>query len=197
MSDASIPTPRTPSRVALDRDDTALLVIDIQERLGAAMDPAKLERVVRNTGILLQAAKTLGLPVFVTEQYPKGLGRTLPSLMELLPEGVAPVEKVAFSCGAVKELARDLYATKRRQVLVAGMETHVCVFQTVRDLAAGGYVPFVARDAVLSRTQENQDTGFELMRASGATMTSTEAIVFDLLGTAGTPEFKAISPLVK
>lgn len=197
MSDASTRTPHVPSRVALDRDDTVLFVIDIQERLGAAMDPAKLERVVRNTGILIQTAKTLGLPVFVTEQYPKGLGRTLPSLIELLPEGVVPVEKVAFSCGAVKELARDLFGSSRRQVLITGMETHVCVFQTVRDLAAGGYAPFVARDAVLSRTQENHDTGLELMRATGATVTSTEAIVFDLLGTAGTPEFKALSPLVK
>lgn len=187
----------TPSRLALHRDDTVLLVIDIQERLGAAMEPARFERLVKNTGILIQTAKTLGLPVLVTEQYPKGLGHTVAALTELLPEGTTPVEKVAFSCGAVKELARQLFALQRRQVIVVGMETHVCVFQTVRDLVAGGYAPFVARDAVLSRTTENHDTGLELMRESGATISSTETLVFDLLGAAGTPEFKALSPLVK
>lgn len=184
-------------RLALNRDDTVLLVIDIQERLGAAMEPARFERLVKNTGILIQTAKTLGLPVLVTEQYPRGLGHTVPALLELLPEDATPVEKVAFSCGAVKELARRLFDLRRKQVIVVGMETHVCVFQTVRDLVAGGYAPFVARDAVLSRTTENHDTGLELMRESGATISSTETIVFDLLGAAGTPEFKALSPLVK
>lgn len=186
-----------PSRLALNRDDTVLLVIDIQQRLGAAMEPARFERLVKNAGILIQTAKTLGLPVLVTEQYPRGLGHTVPALAELLPEDATPIEKVAFSCGAVKELASKLFSLKRRQVIVVGMETHVCVFQTVRDLVAGGYAPFVARDAVLSRTTENYDTGLELMRESGATISSTETIVFDLLGAAGTPEFKALSPLVK
>ena len=96
-----------------------------------------------------------------------------------------------------KELARRLYMSGRRQVVIAGMETHVCVFQTVRDLAAGGYQPFVARDAVCSRTSENHETGLALMREAGATISSTEGILFDLLGAAGTPEFKAISPLLK
>lgn len=195
MTDPS--SPRQPSRHALDRDDTVLLVVDIQERLGAAMEPERLARVVKNTRILVEAAKTLGLPIFVTEQYPKGLGKTVSALSESFPDDVAPVEKVEFSCGAVKELARRLYETQRRQVVVTGMESHVCVFQTVRDLVAGGYAPFVARDAVLSRTPDNHDTGLELMRECGATVSSTETIVFDLLGAAGTPEFKALSPLVK
>lgn len=191
------PRTREPSRLALDRDDTVLLVIDIQERLGQAMDAARLATLVKNTGILVQTAKTLAIPILVTEQYPKGLGPTVKAIAELLPNDATPVEKVAFSCGAVKEVARRLFQTGRRQVVVVGMETHVCVFQTVRDLASGGYVPFVARDAVLSRTEENYTTGIELMRQAGATVTSTESVVFDLLGVAGTAEFKLISPLVK
>jgi nicotinamidase-related amidase len=185
------------SRFALERDRTVLLVVDVQERLGAAMDPAKLERMVKNTRLLIESAKVLGIPVFATEQYPKGLGPTVSALRDVLPADVAPIDKLAFSCGAVKEVARRLFQSGRRQVVIAGMETHICVFQTVRDLAAGGYQPFVARDAVLSRTAENHETGLQLMRESGATITSTETVVYDLLGAAGTPEFKQIAPMMK
>lgn len=185
------------NRLALTRDNALLLVIDVQERLGAAMQQPAFERLVKNTGVLIEGAKTLGLPVLVTEQYPKGLGPTVSPLKDALPEGVSAVEKVAFSCGAVDDVRRALEASGRKQVLIAGMETHVCVFQTVRDLSAAGYVPFVVRDAVLSRAQENHDTGLQLMRESGATITSTETALFDLLGQAGTPEFKRISALVK
>jgi nicotinamidase-related amidase len=185
------------SRFALERDRTILLVVDVQERLGAAMDPAKFERMVRNTRALVESAKVLGIPVFATEQYPKGLGPTVASLREVLPPDAAPIDKLAFSCGAVKEVARRLFQSGRRQVVIAGMETHICVFQTVRDLSAGGYQPFVARDAVLSRTPENHETGLQLMREAGATISSTETIVYDLLGAAGTPEFKQIAPMMK
>lgn len=185
------------SRTKLGRDDAVLLVVDIQERLLAAMDPARAERVIKNTRILMQSARELGLPVIVTEQYPRGLGPTVAALAELLPEGEAALEKVQFSACQVEEVARRLAADGRRQVVLAGMETHVCVFQTARDLVAQGFQPFVARDAVLSRTQENYETGLQLMREAGATLTSTEAVVFDLLEKAGTPEFKKISALVK
>lgn len=184
-------------RFALERDHAVLLVIDVQERLGAAMEPDRFARLVKNTRTLVEGAKALGMPVLATEQYPKGLGPTVADVLAVLPADAPPVEKVAFSCGAVKEIARQLYMSGRRQVVVAGMETHVCVFQTVRDLVAGGYQPFVARDAVCSRTVENQEVGLSLMREAGATISSTETILFDLLGAAGTPEFKAISPLLK
>ncbi len=187
----------SPSRFALERDMAALLVIDVQERLGAAMPPEPFARLVKNARILIDSAKVLGLPIFATEQYPKGLGPTVASLLEALPLDAAPVDKLEFSCGAVKEVARRLFQSGRRQVVVAGMETHVCVFQTVRDLCQGGYQPFVVRDAVLSRQSENLETGLALMRECGATITSTETVVFDLLGAAGTPEFKQISPLLK
>jgi len=191
------PDPNFGRRFALARDDAALLVVDVQERLGKAMPGETYAALLKNVGNLIEGAKVLGLPVFVTEQYPKGLGRTEGALKEKLPADVTPFEKVAFSCGAVKDVALALFQSGRRQVVVVGMEAHVCVFQTVRDLVAGGYQPFVARDAVLSRTRDNLDTGLTLMRETGATISSTEAVLFDLLGEAGTPEFKAISPLLK
>jgi nicotinamidase-related amidase len=189
--------PRAPSRFALERDGAALLVIDVQDKLGAAMPADAWARVVKNTVILVEAAKTLGLPTFVTEQYPKGLGPTNAQVLAALPSEVEPIEKLVFSGGAVKALALKLFQSGRRQVIVCGMETHVCVFQTARDLAAGGYQPFVALDACSSRTSENHATGAGLMREAGATISSTEAIVYDLLGTAGTAEFKQLAPWLR
>ncbi len=186
------PDPRT---LTLDRSDALLLVVDVQERLAAAMNPAALAAVEKNAIVLIKVARRLGLPIFVTEQYPKGLGHTLPSLRALLEE--APMEKLEFSCGASQEIAKRIVGTGRRQVIVVGMETHVCVFQTVRDLARGEFAVFLAQDAVLSRTEENRRVGLHLCEKSGATLTSTEATVFDLLGVAGTPEFKELAPLVK
>jgi nicotinamidase-related amidase len=182
-------------RFALDRANAAVLVIDMQERLAAAMPAEDLQRAVRYTRALLETADALGLPVIATEQYPRGLGPTLGEIREKLRE--PPVEKVQFSCGAVKEVAEKLWQSGRKQVLVAGMEAHVCVFQTVRDLQAGEYFPFVLSDAVTSRAGYNRDIGLDLMRRLGATVTSTETALFDLLGQAGTPEFKRISALLK
>ena len=182
-------------RHALDRANTVLLVIDVQERLAAAMDPARFAQVLKNNEILVETAKTLGLPVVATEQYPKGLGPTVPSLRQAL--AAEPTAKTAFSCVAVEDVANRLREGGRKQVIVTGMETHVCVYQTVRDLLGDGFIPFVPRDAVLSRTPENHETGLALMREAGATVTSTETVVFDLLGAAGTPEFKKLSGLVK
>jgi nicotinamidase-related amidase len=184
-------------QLALDRANAALLVIDVQERLGAAMDPARFERLLKNNEILVETARTLGLPILVTEQYPKGLGPTVPAVRKALPPEVEPISKVAFSAHAVGLVADRLKQLGRSQIIVTGMETHVCVFQSVRDLIGTGYVPFVPRDAVLSRTPDNHETGLALMRDAGATLTSTETVVFDLLGEAGTPEFKKLSALVK
>jgi nicotinamidase-related amidase len=184
-----------PSSIALDREDVLLLVVDVQERLAAAMNPAALAAVEKNAAVLIRAARRLGLPVVATEQYPKGLGHTVPSLRALL--GDDPMEKVEFSCGASKAIARRIVGSGRRQVIVAGMEAHVCVFQTVRDLLRGEFAVFVAQDAVLSRTEANRAVGLSLCEKSGATLTSTEAVLFDLLGSAGTPEFKELAPLIK
>jgi nicotinamidase-related amidase len=181
----------------LCRERTALVVIDVQERLCAAMDPERLAGVRRNTVILLEAAKVLGLAVLVTEQYPKGIGPTLPEIAAALPEGQPLIEKVCFSCVDSDAFMQGLRQSGRDQLLLTGMETHVCVFQTARDLVRAGFTPFVVEDAVISRTVENQAIGLRLMAQAGATRTGTETALFDLLGRAGTPEFKAIAPLIK
>ncbi len=177
----------------LVRANAALLVIDVQERLAAAMPAAALERVVNRTCALIAGARALGLPIVATEQYPKGLGPTVPALRQALGD-VRPVEKVQFSCALPEVLAGW---GDRRQILVAGMETHVCVFQTVRDLSERGLRPYLCADAALSRTEVDREVGLALCREAGAVVTTAEAALFDLLGKAGTPEFKQISAAVK
>lgn len=181
--------------LALDRGDALLLLIDVQERLCTAMPSEGLARLQKNASVLIRAARRLGLPVVATEQYPKGLGPTLPALRELLPD--APMEKIEFSCGASKTVARRIVTSGRHQIVVAGMEAHVCVFQTVRDLLRGEFAVFVAQDAILSRTDDNRRVGLALCEKAGAVLTSTETVLFDLLGAAGTPEFKELAPLIK
>jgi nicotinamidase-related amidase len=180
--------------VRLDRARTVVLVVDVQERLCPAMPPGDLARLVKYTKALLGAARALELPVLATEQYPKGLGHTLPELRELLPP---PLQKLHFSCGADPGFAAALAATGRRQVVMAGMETHVCVFQTARDLAEAGYEVFVCADAVASRTDEHRQVGLTLCHEAGATVTTAETAIFDLLHQCATPEFKAVAPLVR
>src|ERR1700694_1203604 len=140
-----------PLELLLERDNAMLLLIDVQERLAQAMPPEALAQVLRNAAVLIKAAVRLGLPVVASEQYVKGLGSTMPELRALLPD--APLEKLEFSCGSNKPLARQILKAGRSQVIVAGMETHVCVFQTVRDLLRGDLAVFVPQDAVLSRTE--------------------------------------------
>ncbi len=181
--------------LSLDRDDAILFVIDVQERLAAAMQPEALERLVRNTTLLIRAATRLGLPIVCSEQYPRGLGATLTKIKELLTQ--PPLEKLEFSAGNNEAIARAVLATRRRQAILAGMESHVCVFQTARDLAKAGFATFVVDDAVLSRTESNRELGLRLSERAGAVRTGTETVVFDLLGQAGTPEFKEISPLLR
>ncbi len=179
----------------LDRSKAAVLVIDIQSRLTPAMPPEALASVVKYTRALVGAAKELGLPVLATEQYPKGLGNVIPEVKDVLPS--PPLEKVHFSCGADPAFSAALEKTGRRQVVVCGMETHVCVFQTVRDLVAAGYEVHVCSDAVSSRTEEHRRTGLELCREAGAVVTTAETAIFDLLHEAATPAFKRVAPLVR
>ena len=177
----------------LKREDTAILLIDLQERLAAAMDPEALAQVVKRCVALIEGAKALGIPLAITEQYPRGLGPTLEVLRERLGE-VRPVEKLRFSA-----LGPDVRSQLggRGTVVVAGMETHVCVFQTVRDLADAGLRPVLCTDAVLSRFPADREVGLQLARDAGATLSSVEAVLFDLLGEAGSPEFKRISAAVR
>ena len=182
-------------RLRLDRARAAVLVVDIQARLTPAMPPDTLARVLKYTRALVLAARELGLPVLATEQYPKGLGPIVPEVREILPS--PPFEKVHFSCGADPAFAAALEGTGRRQVIVCGMETHVCVFQTVRDLVAAGYEVHVCADAVSSRTEEHRRVGLELCREAGAIVSLAETAIFDLLHRAATEEFRKVSPLVR
>jgi nicotinamidase-related amidase len=181
----------------LRRDHAVLLVIDMQERLLAAFAEERRAPVVRNVLIAIDAAKVLGIPVLVSEQYPKGLGPTIPEIRERFGDAFAPVEKIVFSCGRSAELRAALDATQRRDVILCGVESHVCVLQTAIDLINDGYRVYVPADAVTSRRQLDWERGTALMERAGAIVGTTELFLFQLLERAGTDEFKAISKLVK
>ncbi len=156
----------------LDRTRAAVLVIDVQSRLAPSMPPDALARLVKYARALVGTGKELGMPVLATEQYPKGLGETIPELREVLPS--PPLVKMHFSCCGDAGFSAALEKTGRRQVVVCGMEAHVCVFQTVRDLVATGYEVHVCSDAVTSRAEEHRRTGLELCRAAGAVITTSQ-----------------------
>lgn len=180
----------------LDPASALLLVIDVQERLCAAMDPQTLQRLCANTGILLQSAEELKVPVIYTEQYSRGLGPTLPELRQWAP--AAPViEKLSFSCCGNPDFMKLIRSTGKKQIIVTGMETHVCVLQTVIGLLGEDYVVHVVQDAVMSRSPDTRQTALEAMTLAGAVPTSTESVVFQLLKVAGTDSFRKLSKLVK
>jgi nicotinamidase-related amidase len=182
----------------LDPATTLILVVDVQEKLAAAMPDEAYATLLRNTGILLEAAKELKVPVIASEQYPKGLGPTVPALAERLRAlGVEPMAKLDFDACSDLAIARAISEHDPRAVVVAGMESHVCVFQTARELVKRGYATHVVADAVASRRDENRRLGLALSERAGAILTGTETVVFDLLGRAGTDAFKAVSKLVR
>jgi nicotinamidase-related amidase len=174
----------------LDPQTTALLVIDIQERLAPAMEQGAFGRLVKATDLLLSAAKLLGAPTIATEQYPKGLGATIDAIQL---GDVARIAKTSFSAVDAPEVARFIAGRSPRAVVVVGVEAHVCVFQTVRDLAARGYEVHVPHDGVASRRDEDRTTALELMRRAGAVVTTSETIVFDWLQKAEGDAFKTLS----
>ncbi len=178
----------------LTRSKAGLLVIDIQEKLLPAI--FEKERLVRNSIILIKGASILKVPVFATEQYRKGLGLTVPEIASTIA-GFTPIEKVAFSaCGAGGLM--ETFAEKNvSDVILCGMETHVCVLQTCLDLMASGRRVFIAADAVSSRTVENYRLGLDRMRDAGAVIVSAEMVLFELLGQAATEEFKQVLKLVR
>lgn len=187
------------SSPALSKNRAALLVVDIQDRLAAAMPEATRESVIRNTNVLIEAAKRFGLPIVVSQQYPKGLGTTVSSIEDGLRDAanVHRFDKLEFSAAGTPELSALLPELKRDQWIVTGMEAHVCVYQSARGLVERGYQAHVVADAVSSRTEENWQIGLNLAERAGGIVTSTEVVVFDLLGRAGTDDFKALSKLIK
>lgn len=181
-------------RYRLESDDCSLVIIDLQEKLMKAMRDR--DRVYKNTNLLLAAAQEFDIPVIVTEQYPRGLGATVDEIKTNLPEEYFYLEKTSFSA-LTKEMQAILDKIGRKKIIITGSETHICVFQTARDLVNQGYHVYLVRNAVCSRFDENYENALALMSSLGAVITTAETVVFDLLKQAGTPEFKAISPLVK
>jgi|ERR1039457_1208752 isochorismate hydrolase len=179
----------------LDSEAAVLVIIDVQEKLCRAMDEKILRLLTGNIGVLQEAAAELGLPVVVTEQYVKGLGQTLPVIREKSPEPA--LEKMTFSCCGDSAFLDRMKELNRRQIIIVGMETHVCVLQTVLELLDAGYTVHLVRDAVMSRRKDNWFVGVECAAAAGAVITSTEAVIFQLLRVAGTDSFRKLSKLVR
>lgn len=179
----------------LTRDNTALLVIDVQGRLAQVMH--EKEALFANVERMIKGAKILELPILWSEQVPEKLGPTLPEFAELLADSGQPISKASFSCCGVEPFMTALKATGRKQILVAGIETHVCVYQTALDLLNLGYEVQLVTDAVSSRTLENRALGIERIKEAGATLTGTEMALFELLRVAEGDQFRAISKLVK
>lgn len=178
----------------IDPRQSALLVVDIQERLApATFDPG---RVVAGAGLLMQAAARLDLPVLVSEQYPKGLGPTVEPLRALAPAG-AVVEKLHFSCADEPAVMARLDGLGRSQAVIVGMEAHICVLQTALGLAARGWRPVVVADATASRTEASHQAAMARLAAAGVVVATVEMVLFEWLQRAGTPEFKELSRLVK
>jgi len=182
----------------LEPASSIVLVVDVQERLAAAMPPDSYAALLRAATVLIEACGTLGARVIATEQYPAGLGRTVPTLRAELERHGAPIlEKVEFSAVEAPGFAVQFDAYAPRSAIVVGMEAHVCVFQTVRELVARGIDVHVPIDGVASRREDHRATGLDLCRASGATLTTMETVVFDWLRKAGTDDFKKLSKLIR
>jgi len=179
------------------KTDSALIIIDIQEALFSAMKKEVADLVLKNTLALIEASKTFEIPVLITEQYPKGLGMTLPAIIKSLGDRYRPREKLSFSIMGEAEIRNAVSLLGKRHLLICGIETHVCVLQSVYDLLESGYIPHVIVDAVSSRKKLDWEMGLESARDAGAILTTAEAALFLLLERAGTQEFKAISKLVK
>jgi nicotinamidase-related amidase len=174
--------------------ESCLLVVDMQARLVPSM--ATPQTVVDNARILIEAAKRLDVPLLVSEQYPRGLGPTVPEIAALVPAD-RTLQKMHFSCIGDAGFAGRFREIGRRQAVVAGVEAHVCVLQTAEDLLAAGVETFVVADATSSRTEDSHAAAMDRLRGAGARIVTTEMVVFEWLAKAGTPEFKELSALIK
>ncbi len=176
------------------RENTIGLIIDIQERLFPVMH--EKENLLQNCQILIQGLNELSVPLLVTQQYTRGLGATLPEISKLIP-GFKSIEKTTFSCYDVPEVREEIKDKSAQNIILFGIESHVCVLQTAVDLKEAGFNPVVVMDAVSSRTTQNIELAKERYRHEKIMMTSYESLLFELTRTAGTAEFKTISKLVK
>jgi nicotinamidase-related amidase len=178
----------------LDRQRTALLVVDVQEKLWRVMRQrqAVADRIV----MMIKACRFLSISIFITEQYPKGLGRTLKAIQEALSQP-DPLIKMTFSCCGATELPQNFRQEGIEQVVLVGIESHVCVMQTAMDLLARGFQVHVLRDAISTRYELDEETAIERMAAEGVVISTAEAALFELMQTAEAAEFKKVSGLIK
>ena len=178
-------------------DDSVLVIVDIQEKLAPAMPPDVRREVFSSTAVLLQAAAEVGVPVIASEQYPKGLGHTVEEVSGHFPVGSQVVEKDSFSCCDDAGFTEALEATGRNQVVVAGMEAHVCVLQTAVQLHDAGFVPFVVADGVCSRREAHKQNALDRLRANRVNVANVESVLFEWLQRAGTDAFRKLSRLIR
>ena len=173
-------------------NNAALVIVDWQEKLYRVMDESRREQALKAASNLKWMAESTEMPVLISEQYPKGLGPTVLPL-----RGQPTVEKVTFSAMATEEFSNRLATLKREHVVVSGMETHICVAQTCRDLVDAGHTVWLVADACLSRRELDWELGVERIRADGARVVTSEAVLFDLLGTAKSPHFRELSKRIR
>jgi len=178
----------------LSLDNTVLIIVDVQGKLAQLMH--KKEVLFDNLQKIIKGARVLEIPIIHVEQYPEGLGPTIPEVAGLLTD-VDTISKLSFSCWGNEQFRARLAGTGRKQVLIAGIETHICVYQTSMSLLSEGYEVHVIADAVSSRTLENKKTALDKIRAAGASLTTTEMAIFELLKVAGGPKFKELVNIVK
>lgn len=181
------------NKYRLNPNETSLLVIDFQEKLVPAM--AQSEATIKNSEILIKMAKALELPIIVTEQYPKGIGYTVDSLSTHF-EDIQPIEKQSFNACTLA-VESKLSEAPRQKILISGIESHICVLQTVRTLLEKRYHVFVVSDAVSSRKEANHQNALSQMKEMGAVITNTETVLFDLLKDSTHPKFKELSKLIR
>jgi len=177
--------------------DSLLVVIDVQERLSAAMPKKHAGRVIERSALLMQSAELLGIPVIATEQYPRGLGKTEAALSQLWNESLKPVEKTSFSCCGDASFNQLVQSSHKRQVILTGMETHVCVLQTAIELQRDGLEVFVVEDAVCSRDKHHHRNALQRLAQTGVIISNSESVLFEWLRDARHDDFKGVSGLLK
>ena len=174
-----------------------LLIIDIQDRLASVMPEDVLENVIRNNTILLRAANELDIPVIHSEQYPKGLGNTVTEIAQYLTDANNSIMKTSFACSNSAGFNELVAKQKRQQIIIAGIESHVCVLQSAIHLQRQGYAVYVIEDAICSRKKSNHKNAIERLRQSDVIISNTESVLFEWLNDATHPKFKALSKLIK
>lgn len=179
----------------LNIETSALIVIDIQEKLVNAANNG--EKAAENVAKIVKAANLLNIPTIITEQYPKGLGNTIQAIREAKGENSTTIEKTAFSALLEPEFAEEIQPINRKQIVIGGIETHICVLQTAIDFISEGYKVYIIKDACASRNTEEYETGLELLKQHGAKIICTEIVLFEWLKTSKHPKFKEIQALIK